>query len=250
LTLGPAPDRFCSKRAVLGVTMNAGKLLSAVLLGLFMAGCPGVHTRTESVYVTEIEGIYRVSFASRGTILSPLTPEGPFPQWSSNSTFQTGGEGEPDGRGGTIFVLGRNLASQYEKYDRGKLIIRGQAGELGLDAELSQSYQQSPNHSGTYSCVIERPQVHAIDKFPDQGSMLNQYIVAVGRYSDYSSFISGSYTFEDRHVDFVARGNFRRPGRVYRVIGLVERNPSRIGSPYAIRVFSAAPLEGEPTNSR
>jgi len=171
---------------------------TTVVIVLLIGFC-SIHTRKDSVDVTEIEGKYRIRFLSRGNYLAPITPEGPFPIWTDASFFQTDGKGARNDQGDISYELGKNLESQYQKYRESILTIHEKEKEITFKGKLGREYKSATNHSGSYTIDIERPQIFRIEQFINQDQMLDKYIKARGRFTD-MQFITGPHVFEDRHV--------------------------------------------------
>ncbi|MFX0200301.1 MAG: hypothetical protein ACFFCW_29630 [Candidatus Hodarchaeota archaeon] len=210
---------------------------------LILTGC--FNTREDNIYITKIDDEYLIKFVSTGKYIATITPEGPFPAWSDNSTFQTNGKGNNVNETDYEYIIGTNLESQYDKYKNGYIILSEISLEISLKADLSDKYRDTVNHSGKYSkVVIKSPPVFEISEFKSQEEMVGKYIRATGYFKNYQ-FFTGNYVFEDRHVSFVAGPgrNRHNSGLNYVVVGYVDHHYDK--AKFEIIPFKASPLVGD-----
>ena len=87
--------------------------------------------------MTAIGDRYEITIESRGTMLLPVSPEGPFPKWSACTRLVAQGGGEIVKRDGAAFkkyTIGKNLRSDNDYFFSGSIWISEERKTLVVDA--------------------------------------------------------------------------------------------------------------------
>jgi len=157
-----------------GISVIAGAITFAVAAAIVFSalGC-----RTDRALSMRLERANRVWIFSEGRSLLPITAEGPFPRWSQTSVFLLKGPGEPTANG-TLYRIGEDARSFFGKYVAGWVILDEGRRTVTLQGSLSDRYASQINHSGTYTCEFQAPELVVLDD-PDRASALEGKFVKV-----------------------------------------------------------------------
>ncbi len=140
------------------------------------------------VSITAIEDTYKVTISSHGRMLLLLTPEGPFPTWSAETTLVAIGDGSPAERDGLLlqkYTLGKDLIDEHDYFTSGNLWISEKDKILVLTVEYRKEYSHLLNHSATYRNVsIDRPTITPLTKDTKISELDGCYLRATGAFND------------------------------------------------------------------
>jgi len=181
--------------------------------------------RKDTVAITAIDDTYKIAIESRGTLLLPLSPEGPFPKWSASTKLLAEGCGKRVKRDGLAlnqYTLRKDLISPDDYLAGGSIWISEESRTLLVDVELRKEYRELMNQSGTYKNIeVYRPKIIVLTENTPIGDVDGCYVRARGTFNE-----DGNYFRSAGKAFYAYWSHAHDKSATYEVIGIIHtRDP-------------------------